>query len=431
MDEIVAPYLRHLHDCVGNKMILAEHRSIVSYLQKFHPDEDGPFGITAMCLETFIKSCAGYSVITYILGIGDRHLDNLLLRDDGRLFHVDFGFILGRDPKPFPPPMKLCKEMVEAMGGVESQYYTRFKSYCCEAYNILRKSSNLILNLFHLMAGSNIPDIACDPEKGILKLQEKFRLDLDDEEAIHFFQDLINESVSALFPQMVETIHRWAQFGQETKRRLDRPRIVCSSDTSMSLSFSETSPQGPLSEGEMGLTFTKLFSRLFAKKEMRILMVGLDAAGKTTILYKLKLGEIVTTIPTIGFNVETVEYKNISFTVWDVGGQDKIRPLWRHYFQNTQGLIFVVDSNDRDRVVEARDELHRMLNEDELRDAVLLVFANKQDLPNAMNAAEITDKLGLHSLRQRHWYIQSTCATSGEGLYEGLDWLSNNIANKA
>ncbi|BBG98562.1 ADP-ribosylation factor A1F [Prunus dulcis] len=163
---------------------------------------------------------------------------------------------------------------------------------------------------------------------------------------------------------------------------------------------------------------------------MRILMVGLDAAGKTTILYKLKLGEIVTTIPTIGFNVETVEYKNISFTVWDVGGQDKIRPLWRHYFQNTQGLIFVVDSNDRDRVVEARDELHRMLNEDELREAVLLVFANKQDLPNAMNAAEITDKLGLHSLRQRHWYIQSTCATSGEGLYEGLDWLSNNIANK-
>jgi phosphatidylinositol 3-kinase len=126
-----------------------------------------------------------------------------------------------------------------------SPYYTRFKSYCCEAYNIIRKSSNLILNLFHLMAGSNIPDIASDPEKGILKvtlyfscdyfltsiffsfsflsvlwfslwwclqLQEKFRLDMDDEACIHFFQDLINESVSALFPQMVETIHRWAQY---------------------------------------------------------------------------------------------------------------------------------------------------------------------------------------------------------------------------
>ncbi|CAM8980775.1 unnamed protein product [Rhodiola kirilowii] len=181
----------------------------------------------------------------------------------------------------------------------------------------------------------------------------------------------------------------------------------------------------------MGLNFTKLLSRLFVKQEMRILMVGLDAAGKTTILYKLKLGEIVTTIPTIGFNVETVEYKNISFTVWDVGGQDKIRPLWRYYFHNIQGLIFVVDSNDRDRVGEARDELHKLLNEDELREAVLLVFANKQDLPNAMNAAEITDKLGLHSLRQRHWYIQSTRATSGEGLYEGLEWLSNNIAHKA
>lgn len=191
--------------------ILSEHRSITSYLQKFHPDEDGPFGITAQCLETFIKSCAGYSVITYIMGVGDRHLDNLLLRDDGRLFHVDFAFILGRDPKPFPPPMKLCKEMVEAMGGAESQYYTRFKSYCCEAYNILRKSSSLILNLFNLMRRSNIPDISSE-ENGGLKLQEKFRLDLEDEDAIHFFQDLINESVSALFPQMVETIHRWAQY---------------------------------------------------------------------------------------------------------------------------------------------------------------------------------------------------------------------------
>ncbi|XP_023126118.1 ADP-ribosylation factor 1 [Amphiprion ocellaris] len=176
----------------------------------------------------------------------------------------------------------------------------------------------------------------------------------------------------------------------------------------------------------MGNMFASLFS-MFGKKEMRILMVGLDAAGKTTILYKLKLGEVVTTIPTIGFNVETVEYKNISFTVWDVGGQDKIRPLWRHYFQNTQGLIFVVDSNDRERCGEAREELFRMLAEDELRDAVLLVFANKQDLPNAMNAAELTDKMNLHTLRNRKWYIQATCASTGDGLYEGLDWLSSQL----
>merc|ERR1712206_15287 len=179
-----------------------------------------------------------------------------------------------------------------------------------------------------------------------------------------------------------------------------------------------------------GLAFTKLWQRMIGNKEMRILMVGLDAAGKTTILYKLKLGEVVTTIPTIGFNVETVEYKNISFTVWDVGGQDKIRPLWRHYYQGTEGLIFVIDSNDRDRTEDAREELNKMLNEDEMRDAAVLVFANKQDLPNAMSAAEVTEKLGLYSMRSRQWYIQSTCATTGDGLYEGLDWLSNTLSSR-
>jgi len=185
----------------------------------------------------------------------------------------------------------------------------------------------------------------------------------------------------------------------------------------------------------MGNSFAKLFGSLFGKKEMRILMVGLDAAGKTTILYKLKLGEVVTTIPTIGFNVETVEYKNISFTVWDVGGQDKIRPLWRHYYQNTQGCIFVVDSNDRDRIDDsqgyehsAKDELNRMLAEDELRDAVLLVFANKQDLPNAMKVQEVTERLGLNKLRNRQWYIQGASAPTGDGLYEGLDWLQATLS---
>ena len=160
-------------------------------------------------------------------------------------------------------------------------------------------------------------------------------------------------------------------------------------------------------------------------KPMRILILGLDAAGKTTILYKLKLGEIVRAIPTIGFNVETITYKNITIVGWDVGGKDKIRPLWRHYFQDTTAILFVVDSNDRDRIGEARDELHRILDETQLSEAILLVFANKQDLPNAMHTAEITDKLGLHSLRQHNWYIQSTCATTGDGLYDGMDWLSS------
>lgn len=159
-------------------------------------------------------------------------------------------------------------------------------------------------------------------------------------------------------------------------------------------------------------------------------MVGLDAAGKTTILYKLKLGEVVTTIPTIGFNVETVEYKNICFTVWDVGGQDKIRPLWRHYFQNTQGLIFVVDSNDRERIEEAREELSKMVQEDELKDAVILIFANKQDLPNKMGVSELTDKLHLLNQRDKTWYVQATVALHGTGLYEGLDWLCTELEKK-
>merc|ERR1712048_1062811 len=108
-------------------------------------------------------------------------------------------------------------------------------------------------------------------------------------------------------------------------------------------------------------------------------------------------------------NVETVEYKNISFTVWDVGGQDKIRKLWRYYYENTQGLIFVVDSNDRERIEDAREELTNILSEDEMRDAAVLVYANKQDLPNSLTGAEVSEKLGLHIIRHRKWFLQSAC----------------------
>lgn len=156
----------------------------------------------------------------------------------------------------------------------------------------------------------------------------------------------------------------------------------------------------------------------------RALFVGLDAAGKTTILYKLKLGEVITTIPTIGFNVETVESKKIDLTVWDVGGKDKIRALWRHYYTNINALILAVDSNDHERIPDAREELARMLEEDELIGKPLLIFANKQDLPNALHTNEIVDKLGLNDLRERDWYVQSSCAINGDGLYEGLEWVT-------
>jgi len=173
---------------------------------------------------------------------------------------------------------------------------------------------------------------------------------------------------------------------------------------------------------------------LFRKRsEIQTLMLGLDAAGKTTILYKLKLGEVTVTIPTIGFNVETVKYTNrqkiVSFTTWDVGGRCGIRPLWRHWYAKMNSLIFVVDSADKDdfRVESTREELQKMLAEDELKDKPLLVFANKQDLPHAFSVKEIVEKLGLHNLRQRRWYIQGSTATTGEGLYEGLDWLQREV----
>uniref|UniRef100_A0A8C6WNU8 Uncharacterized protein n=1 Tax=Neogobius melanostomus TaxID=47308 RepID=A0A8C6WNU8_9GOBI len=176
----------------------------------------------------------------------------------------------------------------------------------------------------------------------------------------------------------------------------------------------------------MGTILSQIFNKFVSKTPVRILMVGLDAAGKTTILYQMKLNEVVTTIPTIGFNVETVEYKNISFTVWDVGGQTIIRPLWRHYFTNTQGLIFVVDSNDPERIKDAAEELHTMLQEHELSSVALLVFANKQDLPRAMTTADIIDALGLSAV-SNPWLVQASCAVSGAGLAEGLDWLSTHI----
>ncbi|XP_061747696.1 ADP-ribosylation factor 4-like [Nerophis ophidion] len=180
----------------------------------------------------------------------------------------------------------------------------------------------------------------------------------------------------------------------------------------------------------MGIFISRLFSMFTSKTPARILMVGLDAAGKTTLLYRMKLAEVVTTIPTVGFNVETVEYKNITFTVWDVGGQTIIRPLWKYYYTNTQGVIFVVDSNDPQRIKEAAEELHCMLEEDELRKVSLLVLANKQDLPHAMSVSEVTTALRLAGVSQQY-HVQASCAVSGTGLVEGLDWLSRQILNQS
>ncbi|CAI7806681.1 unnamed protein product [Closterium sp. NIES-54] len=293
----------------------------------------------------------------------------------------------------------------------------------------------------------------------------------------------------------------------------------------------------------MGVIISKLLSSLFGEREARILVLGLDNAGKTTILYRLQVGEVVSTIPTIGFNVETVQYKNIKFQVWDLGGQTSIRifllrspsflfpfpfplthpplhfprcplpfppasclfsrtivvvlllpqhstrhlpllppplpavllpslplvcaqqnvlvafllipsrssslsffsycsptvptlvcvlnrPYWRCYYPNTQAVIYVVDSTDVDRMGTSKEEFHAILDEEELKEAVVLVYANKQDLPGAMSEVQVSDALGLHKIKSRPWAIYKTSAVKGDGLFEGLDWLSETLKSK-
>eukprot|EP00002_Diphylleia_rotans_P017549 TRINITY_DN3406_c0_g1_i1.p1 TRINITY_DN3406_c0_g1~~TRINITY_DN3406_c0_g1_i1.p1 ORF type:complete len:181 (-),score=43.52 TRINITY_DN3406_c0_g1_i1:427-969(-) len=180
----------------------------------------------------------------------------------------------------------------------------------------------------------------------------------------------------------------------------------------------------------MGSVLTRLFSYLVGNKDTRILILGLDGAGKTTILYRMQLGEVLTTIPTIGFNMETVTYKNIRFQVWDLGGQQSIRPYWRCYYANTNAIIYVVDSADRERLGISKEEMFAMLEEEELKDAALLVLANKQDLAGAMTPTEVSEGLGLATLKQRQWAIFQCSAVKGEGLNEGLDWLVNTLREK-
>ena len=201
-----------------------------------------------------------------------------------------------------------------------------------------------------------------------------------------------------------------------------RTHTQCSSlRSSHSLALSRT----------MGNYFSSMFDRLWgANRELRILILGLDGAGKTTILYRLQIGEVVTTKPTIGFNVETLSYKNLKLNVWDLGGQTSIRPYWRCYYADTAAVIFVVDSTDKDRMQTAAQELHLMLQEEELQDAALLVFANKQDQPGALSASEVSKELNLAELKDRSWSIVASSAIKGEGITEGLDWLIDVIKDE-
>uniref|UniRef100_A0A336M345 Phosphatidylinositol 3-kinase catalytic subunit type 3 n=1 Tax=Culicoides sonorensis TaxID=179676 RepID=A0A336M345_CULSO len=198
-------------DSVTVAEVLKTDGTIQNFFRKHHPDENGPNGIAREVMDTYIRSCAGYCVITYILGVGDRHLDNLLLTTSGKLFHIDFGYILGRDPKPLPPPMKLSKEMVEGMGGIQSEFYNEFKKQCYTAFLHLRRHANVMLNLFSLMIDASVPDIALEPDKAVKKVEDNLQLGLSDEEAVQHLQQLLDISVSAVMPAVMDFFHRTAQ----------------------------------------------------------------------------------------------------------------------------------------------------------------------------------------------------------------------------
>lgn len=191
--------------------------SVLAYLRTNNPDTSGPLGVRKETMDTYIRSCAGYCVITYILGVGDRHLDNLLLQPSGHFFHIDFGFILGRDPKPFAPLIKLCKEMVEGLGGTTSPQYAQFKQYCFTAYTTLRKSSSLVLNLFSLMVQSSVTDIRLMEEQmggiggAVGKVRERFNLDVSEEEAVRALDQVLADSVNAVFGVVIDRLHEFVQ----------------------------------------------------------------------------------------------------------------------------------------------------------------------------------------------------------------------------
>jgi phosphatidylinositol 3-kinase len=201
-------FIEFVPDSENVSVILAQYQKDITSFLTEHNKRSG----MQTALDNFVRSTAGYCVITYLLGIGDRHLDNVLLTKSGQLFHIDFSFIFGRDPKPFPPPMKLSKEMVEVMGGAQAPHYAAFRAHCCSAFSILRKHARLILNLLALMGNAQIPDLMGDLEGKLMATEAKFRLDLSDEDAERALLQLLDDSVNALFPVIMEQIHKWALY---------------------------------------------------------------------------------------------------------------------------------------------------------------------------------------------------------------------------
>lgn len=199
------------HEEPESQSVLGKKKNSIPLQEQEHA-VSSDLGVSPILMDNYVKSCAGYCVITYLLGVGDRHLDNLLLSPNGKFWHADFGYILGRDPKPFPPLMKLPIQVIDGMGGMTHENFNIFKNYCFITYTTLRRNSNLILNLFQLMLNANIPDIQIDPKRVVEKVEEKFALEMTEELAILHFQNLIIDSVNAFLPVVIDALHSLAQY---------------------------------------------------------------------------------------------------------------------------------------------------------------------------------------------------------------------------
>lgn len=181
----------------------------------------------------------------------------------------------------------------------------------------------------------------------------------------------------------------------------------------------------------MGIFISRMWRQMFGSDtECKIVIVGLNNAGKTTILYKLHLGQVVLTQPTIGSNVEEVKHENVTFTAWDVGGQENLRASWATYFEDTDAIVFVVDSNDQENMVLAKMELFNVVLHEDLKNACVLVLANKQDITGSRNSGEIAADLALHNIRTHEWHIQGCCALTGEGLHDGVEWIATRVRER-
>ena len=181
-------------------------------------------------------------------------------------------------------------------------------------------------------------------------------------------------------------------------------------------------------QSKMGFIFSKLLSRLRGTREYKIVLVGLANAGKTTMLYKLHLGQVVTTHPTIGSNVEELRHGNVRLQVWDLGGQESLRSSWATYFTSSHGVIYVVDSSDPENMTLAKVELFNLLLHPDLVTAPLLVLANKQDVVGGLNVGQVSEGLSLTAIRDHEWTVIGTSAITGAGLEEGLDWLTQKLS---